>query len=210
MENSNKTQGRYDTEKLSLDNWQKPGSECYMFATEQMLNNNSTSQETICMLVERGMNIVDAHALVSNIEDELKEVDNTNKDTNTTHIDGPSATIEPEENEMDVPSCLEKWNMGAFMIGGLWGICNRMWWIIGVALFLSFLSLVDNAIGLILSIILGVILGRKGNRMSWEQYKTDTGYTAEQFDKRQNGWNIAGWTIFAIALLIGFFSSLDT
>ena len=48
------------------------------------------------MLVERGINIVDAHALVSNIEDELKEVDNANKDTNTTHIDA----IEPAADSL--------------------------------------------------------------------------------------------------------------
>lgn len=200
MEDDGKTHKIEVRNDLSIDNWQRPGSDCYMFATEQIINHNLSADETRQMLVDRGMNPTDANNLVNQIVDEMEDIAEK-----PSEVPGsPSATL-GEAEDPAVPKCLKKWNMGAFVFSGIWGICNRVWWPIGAALVIALLSFLLQSAQLLprlLALVLSIILGIEGNRMSWEQYKTDEGYTSEQFDKRQRAWNIAGWIGFAVVIIV--------
>ena len=74
MENEN------TTTPLSTKDWWKPGSECYLFAAEQMIGQGRSSAETTQMLIERGMSHIDASSLVMRIE-EAKEASEKNMQT---------------------------------------------------------------------------------------------------------------------------------
>ena len=185
---------------ISTESWWKPGSECYMFASEQMINNNLSADETERMLVERGMNPADAHELVCKIEEELKMVNECQQGT----IPNESSAITNEDGTATTPQCLKKWNMGAFMFSWLWGCFNRVWWPIVAMIVIAFVVVLLKPISSLprlLVLILGIILGIEGNRMSWEQYKTDSGDIVERFDRRQKRWNMAGWIAFAINIV---------
>lgn len=93
-----------------------------------------------------------------------------------------------ETNVIQEPKCLHKFSVGAFFLGWIWGICHEVW--------LSLLCLVPYV-----NIVMAIVLGIKGNEWAWEKKKGSM--TAEQFDKQQSSWAIAGWIVFAIAVVGG-------
>ena len=73
-----------------------------------------------------------------------------------------------------VPSELQGWNWGAFLLTWLWGIGNRVW--------LALLALIPiPLVGLAIAILLGV----KGNEWAWQCKKWDS---IDQFRRRQRIW----------------------
>lgn len=89
------------------------------------------------------------------------------------------------------PQELNHWNWGAFLLSWIWAIGNRVW--IGLlALVLGFIPFV----GSILSLILVIALGIKGNEWAWKAKKWDS---IEQFKEVQKKW--AKWGV--IVLIVG-------
>ncbi len=93
-----------------------------------------------------------------------------------------------ETNNIQEPKCLHKFSVGAFFLGWIWGICHEVW--------ISLLCLIPYV-----NIVMAIVLGIKGNQWAWEKKKGSM--TAEQFDKQQSSWAIAGWIVFAIAAVVG-------
>lgn len=93
---------------------------------------------------------------------------------------------EQTQTEIREPKCLQSFNWGAFFITFLWGIFNRVWWVL--------LCIIP-----IVNIIVMFYMGFKGNQLSWEHYKDEM--LPEDFDSKQHGWNIAGWIILGLNLI---------
>ena len=90
-----------------------------------------------------------------------------------------------------VPTELQGWNWGAFLLTWVWGIGNRVW--------LALLALVPiPLVGIAMSILLGV----KGNEWAWQYKKWDS---IEQFRQTQRIWLYWGIAslIAPVVLIIG-------
>lgn len=93
-----------------------------------------------------------------------------------------------------IPAEIDRWNWGAFLLNGLWGIANNT----PVAL-LTFLPLVG--------FVMPFVLGAKGSAWAWRNRHWDS---VEQFKRVQRSWAIMGavFWIAMIALLASLFSGL--
>lgn len=98
-----------------------------------------------------------------------------------------------QEQEQQTPECLNRFSVGAFFLGWLWGVCNRVW--------IALLGLIP-----IVNIIMMFVLGFKGNKWAWEKQKDEK--TPEDFDKSQSNWAVAGWIIFGLNVFIGIVRGL--
>ena len=106
----------------------------------------------------------------------------TNVRTDTTIINtsgqGPSAVV---------PSELQGWNWGAFLLTWIWGIGNRVWW--------ALLALIPIPI---VGLAMAIILGLKGNEWAWQSKKWES---IERFRRTQRIWMY--WGIAALIAPIG-------
>ena len=84
------------------------------------------------------------------------------------------------------PKCVDKWNWGAFLLGWIWSIGNRVWW--------GLLGLIPY-VGFIINIVLGVT----GSKSAWEKYQG----SADEFDAKQKTWTKAGVIIGVISFILG-------
>lgn len=99
------------------------------------------------------------------------------------------------------PSCLGKWCWRGFLMPGLWGIFNGVYWPLAVGLVSGLLSFVGLQFGpILLTIVTGIILGINGHSMSWDSLKGDI--DAAKFDNRMAGWNVASVIITVAIILI--------
>ena len=88
--------------------------------------------------------------------------------------------------ESSVEKELKSFSWGAFVLGWIWGIRNRVW--------ISFLTLIP-----ILGIIMAFVLGYKGRRWSWN---TGRWRDFESFKKSQENWDVAGVIIFSLNIIL--------
>lgn len=91
---------------------------------------------------------------------------------------------------------LNKWNWGAFFFNWIWGVCNGVYW----PLILIVISFIPYAGGLI-SLVICVILGMKGNQMAWSAKQGTT--TFYSFMETQKKWSKAALWVFCISLALG-------
>ena len=101
----------------------------------------------------------------------------------------PIPPIEHTPIDVDTlgPKCLHSFNWGALWITFIWGIFNRVWWVL-----LCLIRFVN--------FVVAIWMGIKGNQYAWDKQKDSK--TPAEFDKSQHNWNIAGWVIFALNVLV--------
>jgi hypothetical protein len=90
-----------------------------------------------------------------------------------------------------LPSELEGWNWGGFLLTWVWAIGNRTW-----------IGLIALAPVPFADLAMGIILGIKGNEWAWQNKKWDS---LEHFRRTQRTWlfwGIAAW-IAPFVLIIG-------
>jgi hypothetical protein len=104
----------------------------------------------------------------------------TGVNTAVSTSDGPNGPF-PQE--------LNKWNWGAFLLSWIWSIGNSVW--IGLLVLLSFIPV----IGPIISLVMVIMLGIKGNEWAWKAKKWDS---VEHFKTVQ-----AKWKKWGIILVVG-------
>lgn len=134
----------------------------------------------------------------------------------------PTGTINPPLNffqpthgngvnaHLGVPPNINSFSWGALALGWIWGVFNGNYWslvllpinIVIASMFLFwtivpllFVSLFCLGVGLTLQIVLGIT----GNRTAWntKQYKS-----VEHFVRVQRGWNIAGFILLGLIVLL--------
>lgn len=88
-----------------------------------------------------------------------------------------------------VPSEIEGWNWGAFVLTWIWGIGNKVW--------ISFLTWIPIPL---VNLIVAIVLGAKGSKWAWQHKRWDN---VEQFKKTQRTWR--NWGIGLLALYVVFF-----
>ena len=86
------------------------------------------------------------------------------------------------------PAELNHWNWGAFFLSWIWAIGNQTW--IGLLALIPFFG--------IATLVMGIILGIKGNEWAWENRKFES---VEQFKKVQHIWSIWGVVLFIIPIV---------
>lgn len=89
-----------------------------------------------------------------------------------------------------VPSEIDRWNWGAFLLNWIWGIGNNTY----IAL-LMFVPFVD--------IVMPFVLGAKGSNWAWSNKRWES---IEHFKQVQRKWAI--WSVIAYLVLIGLFVAL--
>lgn len=89
------------------------------------------------------------------------------------------------QNTMDVPKEIKKWNWGAFMFNIFWGIGNKS--------YLPLLCLIP-----LFNIIWVFVCGAKGNQWAWKKGDYSD---VESFLTVQNTWNKAGFWAFILNIL---------
>lgn len=108
----------------------------------------------------------------------------------------PTGVSAPTETENSFPAELKGWNWGAFFLGWIWSIGNRVW--IGLLQLLTFIPI----IGLLIYVVMAVVLGLKGNEWAWKARKYEN---VEEFKKVQKTWAIWGLVIFIIGMIFTIF-----
>ena len=106
-------------------------------------------------------------------------------------------------NEIDIKG----WNWGAFVFNSLWGLFNGVYWPIVVNIIvaipiLCFANEVFIAIGQFVNLIVCIILGIKGNELSWNSSKKWK--SVEDFKRVQKKWTkaVLWWLIIAVLLIL--------
>lgn len=94
-----------------------------------------------------------------------------------------------------IPSEIKGWNWGAFLLGPIWGIFNRVW--------VSLLILIPVPL---LGLIFSFILGAKGNEWAWQSKKWES---LKQFHETQRKWMYWGIVISLLSLLLLFLTELQ-
>lgn len=92
------------------------------------------------------------------------------------------------------PAELNYWNWGAFLLSWIWSIGNQVW--IGLLVLLSFIPV----IGVIISLVMTILLGIKGNEWAWKAKKWDS---IEHFKTVQRKWAKWGVILLIAGVVIG-------
>jgi serine/threonine protein kinase len=87
------------------------------------------------------------------------------------------------------------WNWGAFTLPLFWSIANRTW--IGLLCLASFLCPMG---GIILSLIIGLVLGAYGNQWAWQNRQWES---VEHFRQTQRVWATWGLSCFVAGIILG-------
>lgn len=87
---------------------------------------------------------------------------------------------------------LDKWNWGAFLWGGVWGIGHRLWVKGIVGLVLTLIPLVG--------IVVGIVFALRGNRWIWERGGYDS---YEELRAKERKWAWAYLWFALVAVVIG-------
>lgn len=99
-------------------------------------------------------------------------------------------TQQPTHNIEGIPYEATGWNWGAFLLGPIWGIGNRVW--------ISLLTLIP-----FVGFVMAFVLGAKGGTWAWKQKPwKDT----RHFKRAQFNWAIAGAGVWAIIIMMIIFS----
>ena len=98
-----------------------------------------------------------------------------------------------------VPEEIRGWNWGGFLLTWVWGIGNNVW------ISLIALGSLIPWIGWVIGLVMGIILGIRGNEWAWQRKKWES---IEHFQKIQRTWLwwgvslLVAQVIFALALLV--------
>ncbi len=96
------------------------------------------------------------------------------------------------DKSIPVPDEIQGWNWGAFLLPGVWCLTNKVWIALIAWVDLFFLT------GGFLWLVIGVILGIKGNEWAWKSRRWSS---IPAFKTHQKYWAIAG-LIFSICVLL--------
>jgi len=103
--------------------------------------------------------------------------------------------------DLSEPTCLNKWCWGGFLVPGLWGLFNGVYWPLLVGIVSAVISYAEaDVVSILLTIATGIILGIKGHRWSWNHFKDEL--DATEFDQRMEGWNVSTLIIVGAIILM--------
>ena len=121
--------------------------------------------------------------------------------TNTNSLPDSPAVIEKE---------IIRWNWGAFLLGWIWAVGNRLWIWLLIGLAANAISLIPSPnnkaalISLICQSVISVVLGVKGSEWAWKSKKWDSIEYFQKTQKRWRNWGIAFTAVvFVIGIIIG-------
>ena len=92
-----------------------------------------------------------------------------------------------------LPPELRGWNWGAFLLTWIWGIGHNVW------IALVALGGLIPYVGWVISIVMAIVLGVRGNEWAWQKKKWDS---IEQFRKTQRTWMWWGVGMIVLQLLL--------
>lgn len=99
---------------------------------------------------------------------------------------------------------LEKFNWGAALMWPFWGFGNGMWWLFfvnsGIYIYSEIMHGYFTWLFLVMQMAISVLLGKKGNRLSWQNRKWDS---VARFKKAQKNWAMIGYVMMGLIYLLG-------
>ena len=119
------------------------------------------------------------------------------KQTNNTSVQDAPALIQKE---------ILRWNWGAFLLGWVWALGNRLWVWLPIGIAANAISLIPSPnnkailISMICQAVISVVLGVKGSEWSWKSKKWGS---IERFKRTQERWRKWGIVFTAAGFLIG-------
>ena len=108
------------------------------------------------------------------------------------------------DDSVPVPAEIQGWNWGAFLLGFLWSLGNRVWigllWAIPYVEFIRVIlqGIKGNEWVWKIGFLLAILQGIKGNEWAW---KSRSWANIEQFKANQREWTIVGLIFCGIAIL---------
>ena len=106
----------------------------------------------------------------------------------------PPVNTSGQGKDAVVPDEIRKWNWGAFLLGGFWGLGNKTY-VAGLVAFIPYVNFV-----------MSFVLGAKGNEWAWRNKRWDS---IEHFQRVQKRWT--QWAIgLIIALIVIVFYSIGS
>ena len=101
-----------------------------------------------------------------------------------------------------------KWNWGAFFLGWIWALGNKLWAWVLIGLAVNAISLIPSQndkpvlISLICQTVISVILGVKGNEWAWKRQKWEN---LQHFKRIQGRWLRWGLVFSVVGFIVGFY-----
>jgi hypothetical protein len=92
-----------------------------------------------------------------------------------------------------LPPELRGWNWGAFLLTWIWGIGHNVW------IALIALGGLIPYVGWVISIVMAIVLGARGNEWAWQKKKWDS---IESFRKTQRTWMWYGVGMIIVQTLL--------
>lgn len=86
-----------------------------------------------------------------------------------------------------LPEGIKGWSWGAFWLSWIWAIFNKTW--------IGLLALIP-----LVNLVMMIVLGLKGREWAW---KNKAWPSVEHFNHVQKKWNLAGWIVIIVALILG-------
>lgn len=119
------------------------------------------------------------------------------KQVNSTSLPDALALIQKE---------IMRWNWGAFLLGWIWALGNKLWIWLPIGLAANAIALIPSPnnktvwISMICQAVISVFLGVKGSEWAWKSKKWGS---IERFKKTQDRWRKWGIVATAVGFLIG-------
>lgn len=159
---------------------------------------------------------VDIESLCNSDDLEPINVEVESAERNIHNSDGETANKQTEAGNDAIPNNLDKWNWGAFALPVIWGLCNGVYWTIGVGVGLVALSFALAGVFLAMNvddmekvaevvmgavtIVARLIVARVANRVSWKATCNDR--TAQKFEQSQKTWNVVGVILIVVYMFV--------
>ena len=114
-------------------------------------------------------------------------------------------TLSPDHPDV-VQKEIMRWNWGAFLLGWIWAVGNRLWIWLPVGLAANAIALIPSPnnktllISWICQAVISVVLGIKGSEWAWKKKKWDS---IEHFKRTQEKWRIWGIVFSVVGFIVG-------
>ena len=110
----------------------------------------------------------------------------------------------------DTPAVIQKeimrWNWGAFFLGWIWAIGNKLWIWLPIGMAANAISLIPSPnnktlwISMICQGVISVVLGVKGSEWAWKSKEWDS---IEHFKRAQEKWRKWGIAFTVVGFIFG-------
>lgn len=114
-----------------------------------------------------------------------------------------AAGHETHEDNVDLESCINKFNWGAAGLWPIWGFANGMWWLILISMAFIF---VPASFIVVAHVAASLYMGFNGGRLAQKYKKWDN---PVHFKRVQDSWEMVGLVFFVLNIISLIYMNYD-